>query len=1148
MFYSEKFLSCTEERQPYSIATEPTYKYSEYDGFVKKGVFYIKRPKSKQLLLMPETDEFEMSFSISYMPPAELGPMKNLTWGICVGYDADTRSGYELALDYVNEKNTVDLILYNISGIKRSEIKRTSISNIKLQPYIDYPVKLSVKMNTFTVKAFDNETEFSTEFSKGIVALEKLYGAGSVGFSDIEILAEEVQKKLEWSGTFIIPRTDGGVLDYNLTIAISKYMQEKPLYEISYKLEGGAYENNENYDFDVYLAEYDVFNNLYFSLGSEKYYLYDGKLTFVDKGADYSKHTCWLKLKKGGKDIPFCGIFKTNKINEFKNVFIGYRRRRSMCGGNVSGERMFTYDKCGKLLFIGHELNKNCFFDVKSSEKKEMTKRIPQTLVDYDDTLFQVQNNHYFVKGEAEDFVVDVYSRTDRKYLDFEAETQNVWFEKIGTVKLEETDPGENIFENFGYKKYRFRLSAGANEQGVYHLKISCSCGKKEVFEHISAFEVFDDALSESPQESSHLPMIYNGDGCTTKYAPYDPAFIKPDCNVMHYIGAMHHTPKFVEKRRAWELVSIFRRKLFVWMTKRTMKPEETYKDYPGTTANADYINYIYPGIEDSKSNYYRYDLWKHFNFDVESARKMYNEFLDENEDLKDIFPAFDENDKIDDDKWGQIPGVEFERWIQYTNDKTEPLFKKQWEEIKQINPNAKRYSYGPYHVYGINHSGGYVTKWFGFSDSGLTNTFADGFLQFEDYPFVCGYGTHISAWNMATIKLKQKNLRIAPELYDSFDNDCPDGFVAYAKPPLGGSFAPPYQTVTQLYEYLFNTAVFDGDSFRFWNDNIFMVYEHASYEIETRYRLILKAWKIYLDNKPAVSNGGIAYIADYDCTEDMKAAEIDAYSIYNKSLTAMSVIREVNAEMGYIQGFVTDWKSFEKMPEDRANVYVLPSLKNVKNSIKDKIRRLYKNGAVLIAAGNIDGLEDIFGVETFGEKFKVQEICYNGEFEPVYPYNSEFPYRPTTAEVVVASENAGVILKNGKTLLINASLGEVGTDSWDFVHATRANISKLIRKAIADFMYSEINPEITADEQCGLTSVTTVDGENVIVLTDYSPYRNNDIRRVNVKFNGLTVKKVEYMPYDENDLQINLFESDGKIDEFSVNIRPRETLIFKLK
>ena len=1145
VIYKEDFRNCTDECQPYQVQSERTHYYTNYDGIVENQVFLVKRNGVRQLLLMPETKEFDLSLKILYTAHAYVEQNKTYAWGICFGYSRNKRAGYQLVLAYTDSEHKMDVTLFSVAGRHKQKIEEQTISDISLSSEQLHGMTMELGKSKLTVCISDKCVCFDVEPEKGIIALSKEDGLSPVGFSDLMICGAEEQKEKIWKQSFSIPKTDGGANLYELVISIFEYKQTKPLYEITYELKGGMYKNDSTLKTcDCWLRNYDQFWGLYFSLGSDKYYIFKDRLVFSDNDFKHFKEIF------GGSDIPYCGSFCVDKLEDFDYIFIGYDMRESYAMGNLLSERMFAYNKSGKLIWIGKPMKESCFLEVRSNAEKEITKRIPEDCVDYEEALFHAKNNHYFINDEIPEFWINVYSKADRKYLEFSAELQNTWFEKIDSLNVVEIPGEDNIFVNYGYKKYCLHVKCSAQKQGVYHLKVTCRYGNEKTYEHTSAFEVLEDSLKESPQQTAQIPNIFCGDGAAAKYSTLDFASQQPDCNIMHYVDGSLHNPEYSEKRRFWELTHLYHRKLFIWMTRRTLKNNrETYKDYPETIKNADYLNYLYPGIEDSQV-YYRYDTWNHSNIDAENVKKIYAEFLEENPELKNVFPPIC-NNKVDEEMWGKIPGVDFEKWVTYINKKVEPLFEEQWKQITELNPNVKRFAYGPYNVYVTNHSGAYDTKWYGFSGSGLKKAFKGGFMQFEDYPFACGYKTHISAWNMATIKQKFKDLRIAPEMYDSFTEGCPDGAVSNANPPRGGSYAPPYQTVTQLYEYLYNTAIYENGAFRYWDDRIVQMYDFISYEPQKRYQVFLKAWKLFLDNKPQKPHSDIAYITEYDCAEDGRTREVDGRCIYNKSQVAESVVREVNAEMGYPQGFVINWDSILGLNEKDVKLIVVPSLRCADQKIKDKIRELYNSGVALIAGGNVDGLEDIFGVKSNQNSERVDTIRYENQTESIEPYTCTFAYEATTAKAVVTTENNGVIFKNYRALLINASLGELGVASfgtiWD-MFAERANISKLVRKAIKDYMKSVLTPIAAVEDMCGLNIITTEKGETILVLTDYSPYSNKEKREVNVSLNNLKISSIENLSYDEHEMGMNLFMNNGMIDGFSVEIRPRETLIFKVK
>lgn len=1144
--FSEDFKNHTDENQPYSVKPEPTHKYTNADAYVADQALHIKRNQVKQLLIMPEVGAFDLSAELFYDKPPHLIRFDRWVWEVYFGYNRETRSGYKFSVTYVKKENAVEWAFFKVDGVDCREIVKKRISHMEITAEERYPLLLSHRNGVVTATVFGVTMSAEVAVQWGIIGFAKGSGLTDIGVAHIAVASEKPVTETVYTQSFTIPRTDGGHYDYDLQISVDRLGETHPVYEVRYELTGGVYNNHDNMQScDVWCREHDFFWGLYFSLGRGRLYIHNGKLTFCDNSDCYT----YFKEIVSGDDIPYGGKLTVEEFTIPDKVYIGYERRFSFCAGNLTSDRMFTYDACGQLLFAGKALDVPCFFEVSSDPHKEIVSRLPKNLVGYADAVFHAQKNHYFFSTETPTFRIDLYSKLSADYLAFEAELQTVYFEKLKDLSIEKIDAGENVFGDSGYKKYSFSVACDVHSQGVYHMEFRCRYGTDTVYKHTSAFEIFDEALEESPQETALLPTIYVGDGCAAYYPTYNLANQKPDFNIMHYINCCLEAPAPAEHRRAWELVHTYRRKLLVWMTKRGfLHRDDTYENYPGVSEHADYINYQYPGIEDSMT-YYRYDLWKHAVFDVPGVRELYRAFLTENPDIRDEFPEFDEQGHVDEQRWAAISGESFDRLVRDINDKTEPLFEQQWAELQTINPHVKRFSYGPYHIYAVDNSGAYDTKWFGFSKEGLSRVFDGGFLQLEDYPFACGYQTHICAWNMMTIKQEWKDLRIAPELYDSFPDGCPDGATANAFPPASESFIEPYQIVTQMYEYLYNTPILENGKFRYWDDKILQVYEYISYEPEKRYACILRSWKIHLDHKPARPLKGTAFVTEFDCVDDGRTVAVDTNAIFNKCQTGMCVVHEVNAERGLPQGFVLKWDSLAQLDKTQTDILVLPSLRKVGAEIKAQIRKLYQDGVALIATGDVSGLEDIFGVVPCSVSEKISRINYNGESELVYPSVCYLPYAADRAASIVCAENNGIIFRNDRALLLNACLSEVGVDSYTaFRNAGRANISRVIRAAIGDFMHSVAAPLAHCGDQCGMELVETVSGETLAILTDYSPYSNEHPHTVSVWFDRMRVAAVENLSYDAHDIQLNCFARNGQIDGFSVMLRPREVLVFKLK
>lgn len=1141
MLYNENFKTYKDDNQPYSIKSEHLHEYADPDGYVKDNCFYLVRRFSRQLLEMPDVDEFSMTCTLFYVPPIEFDSCKSAIWTVGFGYDPVLECGQQIRILYTPSEHSVRIDYCTIDKTTISEISSLLIDDVTMS-LNGNKLKICVKGNDLRGEICGMAFSFNIQKCCGIVTLSKECETSAIGFADIAIKSEYPKKENIYSCTFRIPKTDGGCMDYFIDITVDKYTQKMNMYEIGYNLHGGANEKESKFAAcDCWLADFDEFKSLYFGIGNEKYYINNNTLVFTCNEKPN------FKKRVDGQNTPYVGRYFTSHYDSAGKITVGYKMRYSLGAGNLASNRVFLFDRNADMLYNGKTLSDDFIINVASSKNKKITNNIPEDIPKYEEALFFAENNHFFYTDEKIKFNVELYSKVEKKYLHVYAYLADAYFSRIKDLDIIECDGvSQTPLSEYGYTKTNYDVFIeNVLPQGVYHIAIICEYGEAKEFKHLSAFEVIDPDESISPQESSGLPTIYCGDAILTEYSTNDLRVARPDYNITHYINGSLYVPRMAEDMQVWRLLSLYKRKFFSWMTYRTLTSRsETFADYPETLKNADYLYVTYSGNENCERND-RCPVWSYSNFESETVRRVLDDFLDE-------YPQYGEYFRnLDEDKWYSIQGEILDKWTHYHNAKIKPIFMKQWnEKIQQINPKVKRYAYGPYPAYTSRHSGAYNTKWYGVDITSMKDVY-NGFMKLEDYPYICGYATHICAWTLATIKLMAKDLCVAPELYDSFGIDCPDPHVMYAKPPKGEIYAFPYQTVTQLFEYLYNTAIFDDGKFRYWNDNFINMYEHRSYEPEKRYEDLLKAWGFYLKNPPKKPIPSVGYIADFTAKDDVREPKIYLDCIYNMSQTAMTVVHTVCSESGYPGGFVTDFNSVMKLTKDDVQILVIPSLYDVDSEVKAHIRQLYKDGVSLIATGNVDGLEDIFGVKPNEYREFVTTISYKNETENIYPYNCIFRYTAIDSShpvVTTASGHSAVTIEGDRTMLINSSLGHLGIDTLLQLNQTcRKNISKLIYNACRDFLSRNPNTGVTVvSEKVGAKAVLSENGDLLVMLTEYSTSSDFCQKNALVKFNGIDICDISYIDYDDHPVDLNILRNNGKIEGFNVTIRSKETLIFK--
>ncbi|NLA84547.1 MAG: hypothetical protein GX854_08540, partial [Clostridiales bacterium] len=100
--------------------------------------------------------------------------------------------------------------------------------------------------------------------------------------------------------------------------------------------------------------------------------------------------------------------------------------------------------------------------------------------------------------------------------------------------------------------------------------------------------------------------------------------------------------------------------------------------------------------------------------------------------------------------------------------------------------------------------------------------------------------------------------------------------------------------------------------------------------------------------------------------------------------------------EIGLNAPIMTRFSCLSQINADMTDVIVLPSLCNISESQRAALRKLYAGGAALVAAGSVEGLEDLFGVRYSPRTARFHRICSaGGGSELVHPVDAEFRYIP---------------------------------------------------------------------------------------------------------------------------------------------------------
>ena len=1142
--FTADFKRFDDKKQPYSLYVEKNTHLKHGNGYVEDGSYYINCEGGRNMVLTPALQSFTLKSEMCLVTPM----LFYISWGIYFGYDVKARAGKLIDMQYHDRQHKFSIVLFDVEREDMKEIARYDFTDVDLGEDLYFPVTFNVSKTNCKINVNGVEASFDGDFPAGLIGFSKVERGGA-GFrmKSLTIDSEDdIKSEVLYSGSFVLPKYEGNPNPYTVDLEVIKY--ENGVKEIVTKMHGGvAYAPKNNPLWKTWASHRDQFEKPYIRFigdcDESKMYLRHGRLTFVDNVNQNSPSITMVALADPTptKENPFIKAFSTDDFDSFNYFVFGYDLFKHF-RNDLEGARdtECIYDRDGNLVYYGDRLEKDCVFNVRS-EKFEMEKLIHKTeFLDKDAAVEHLRLNHYFTGDERVIFNITAMYGEDPTLLTFNAYLANAFFKKIRDVKLNLVSEGKNAF---GKNESVFSVNEDNMPQNLYHLVIECYRGEELIEKHVSAFEVFDKNSKTSPIETAGMPYIFVGDGGSPQPNAWD---INPDYNIIHYVDGSVGGPPVLDRYRAWELTrNVYRRKQMVWFTQRTVGLD-TYHEHMECVKNADYIYYLFPGIEES-ANYYRYDHFHKSLFQAKKMRIFYNEFVS-------LHPEYNlESLPIESEgrvnmSYEQYKALEpvFDEWVDFVNPKIDKLFDEQWEEVLKVNPNAKRYSYGPYNVYATRGVGGEVMKYFGHPESVIEKRFS--LVQFEDYAFCCNYPLAYSTWGLTTSKLLAPKLEIGPEIYDSFEAGCPDTHVSMPTPPFSESYAPPYQTTSQLYSYLYNSVYRDENGYKYWRDNKFMMYGIYNVEAKARFEETVRSWGKYLENKPKAPKKTVCYLykfSDKDNEFELESAGQSRTVMQNTCAIAMSYVYVRLSELGIPAGFPT--RDLTAISAKEIDVLVIPSsYAMTENDIKN-VRRLYNDGVKLIATGDVTGLEDIFGVKEAKKTVKVNKLYRGRKEENIIPFDAEFRYAPNGAEVTLneGDDKNPVILTTDKTMLINVSLGVVGAENFrrQACSGARENVSALVSEAISESLVSLTTPIVRAYGDAYANIFESENGHDEIMLYQCSDYEKNPhLIKTFINVGDYT----DVIAVDD-DRRVNKVKKDGRLVCFEVSLRPRETMLFKL-
>ena len=1140
----ERFCVCGEDGEAYGLTEVHFHHYTIPSGVVKNGRFEFNRIDGLFCVNMPDIKEFRCIAEISRSNVKE-----KTIWEFRYGFCVSENTGYAISLEYLANGTQMTVSHVKIRGKERQILDSTNLINVLIEPETWHTLILDRRENVINVGFDDKMCAFSSPSEAGVLCLSQSGSVGEVFYKRITISSPETPKyKTELLLSASMPCYDGGSEPYTLKIHILRYLNGS--YSVSYCLTGGAASRPErDYKMGNWSVQYDVFKNPFIRIfgdrSKKKLILRNGDLVFTEQNPTGRFAELFMDAGK----TPYQGTFflPSDSIGKIEYVSFGYEQFRRLGNEFQADSREYIFSETGDILFEGHPLENSNQISVASPKDKKITALIPNTVTEYKKAFFHAQHNHYFLSNEPVRF--DICAVTDAQdYISFQLTLETAFFRPIRSIAAKITNRYDHFLCNFGKRAFDICAEVGVLPQSVYHLRVEMFYGSEKMASHVSAFEILDLNDKRSPRESAGIPFLYSGEGAppNIRYNCPDPWIEKPDFNACHYFDCLLCQPEISEERRVWELLKLYKIKLFAWIDGRTAPEGKTWRDYPQTVRHADYLDV------DSKSG----EAWYFFHTILQhtpSTIEILKEFRELHPEYNSKLPKITEENKSDPNQIWSLLAVCPEEWISYLNRRTNEQALAFQAEIRKFNEHVKFGKYGALGFYMTNHVNAYAGKW-RTNDMENFSKLRDGFSIFEDYAFITGQQPYYCAWGLMGYMLHTPDLQVLPEFFSNFDPVCPDEAVFFANPPMGKCSVPAYQVATQLCDYMFASCTFINGRYQYYRDNKFQLLQSYNVEPAQRLETFLRTWGSYLENKPKKPLRAPTFVSCYTSDEDIYDFDIGRKAVNNRSLAGVSYLYQIMSECGLPRGFVTNWDGLLSINADDTDLIVLPSLHAAPKAVIPHLRGLAAKGVSLFAVGDVTGLEDIFGVARQDQTVCVYALQNKEctDHETIFPHEDTLFYVKKEAEILLNAESKNgeqypVLLKYNNCALLNIYVEHVGIEYSPYFVMDTANISRLLKQYCKRIASDLSNPIVSVSDHCGICLFETVHGDIMILLTDYTPYGVGHGKTVTVEINEISVCNVLEVQCTEYLTPINILCKEGQIGGFSVEMREREARLFRL-
>lgn len=752
-----------------------------------------------------------------------------------------------------------------------------------------------------------------------------------------------------------------------------------------------------------------------------------------------------------------------------------------------------VFDLDGNVLYSGLGITEVTQTELLSQENKEMIDKLPPADPRYEKAVEFVKNNHFFFEGENPLFKVRLTGCNGLPF-DCKVTLEDAFLRPVRELEMQMTAKTFKIGVK-EFEEYIFTIEELKDLPcGVWHLRFESNDGTVEKIEKCWAFEIMSRQEGALPPPLiSGLPFLYDSRTETRglETDAFDPWFGRSK-NAPHYIACANFLPETARKFNVFETVRAYGRKNFLWLAPRCLK-NINYADNMDLVNQADYIS-----MTDEIMNKPLVWLYTYVRFVLDKLIEFAEFKKDDNFNIMQLKKWREENTHIDQKTFIYLAENYWEEWLDFINSECHKCKLELLEFFHKTNPRIKHAQYGPAPIYTAKLKGPEMIR---VVQNQNADTESDAFWQFEDYPYDCRYDLCCGSYFLGASLMMMPGACIYPEVYVGGGvGYCSDGAVYYAYPPFGRRPVQYPQRMTQrVFEYCYGAIYHDDKDFRFWEKCGFQGRSFGP----AWYEKLLKAWAVYIENKPASPVYKAAFVysdasrrAAVDSQIIVKYPQYRIMDVRNTSTENVPFINQSMRKQGMPQGYQICDENILKLTVNDVSLLVLPTLKGMKKEVIEHIRKLHEQGVALIGTEDVTGLEDIFGVRDSGVRKNITWVRgVNGFMEDYTEFCDD--ERCTgkceiiDAKVLIEGEIPVLTFKQNKTAgaaFFNVPPHLVKEDQLhDRFSYSKDGISDFMQKAVAEIAAKLSAPAVRVDSAARVLANTTVNGDIIIPVYNMS-------------------------------------------------------------